>query len=83
MVPPPGKALDAARRLGAMGHLGGHGGALGPGAADPTTDQRGEGGPGPHHLALMRVWRALYHGLGSGTISVEVVAHGRQTQRVQ
>ena len=41
VVHPPGKALDAALRLGASGHLRSNFGSLATVAADNATDQRG------------------------------------------
>jgi hypothetical protein len=75
VVHPPGQALDAAFRLGAIGHLRDHFGSLRTAAADSATDQRDQGGQVPHHLACKRVRIALYQGAVYGTISAEVVAH--------
>src|SRR5947209_17543235 len=75
VVDPPGKAFDAACRLGAIRDVGGSLRALcAPTPYDPT-DERREGGqvPGAHACGLARI--SLYEGIPYGTIPAEVVTH--------
>jgi hypothetical protein len=75
VVHPPGKAFDAALRLGAVGHFGGDGGQLRALAAHDAADERGEGlhmsgeVPGGQRRIGVR------EGVADGTITAKVVTH--------
>src|SRR5919197_6112571 len=75
VVDPPGKAFDAAFRLGAIRDVGGHLGELCALTPHEPTDERRERGqvPGDHACGLARI--ALSSGLPYGTIPAEVVTH--------
>src|SRR5687767_14042302 len=75
VVDPPGKAFDAAFRLGAIRDMGGHFGQLRAPTPHDPTDERREGGqvPGDHACGLAKI--SLCQGLPYGTIPAEVVTH--------
>jgi hypothetical protein len=75
VVDPPGKAFDAAFRLGAIRDMGGHFGELCALTPHDPTDERREGAqvPGDYACGLARIF--LYEGIPYDTIPAEVVTH--------
>src|SRR5216683_5705088 len=77
VVEPSGTVLDAALRLGAIGHVRRDLGPLGALAGHHAADQRGQGSQVPGHSPGRLSWVPLCQGIPYGTILAAVVTHRR------